>query len=400
MIKVISIKNKKIYMKGQAKPDEFIWVFFAGMLTIVIMLFFWGTPSVQENATENVSTITREIFTLGTYETLVPRIIRIGDFSVSYTAGSQTLETKKYIEVKKGLFDDKKFSFSAEFGENLDNVIGGWINLYVLSGGEGRLIVKVNEKVVYNEKTSAGKIVINVDKNILEKYNVIEISSGLPGLQFWTTSIYNIEKVEFGVDIYGALIKQYNFNLYSSELKNFAGGQVKFNLEEREGSGNLIVRINGRDLFMGIPSGSFTQDFDAFDVGLVNGVNTIEFLTEKDTTYKLDDVQIIINHKELASKTRTFSFKITDSDFKKLENGKKGRISFVLLDSDFNGNLAIKTIDAEGNEHQLDYIQSYAVGKTSTVYFGPNDVKVGTNYAQFSVVGNGMFTLGNLEVIV
>jgi hypothetical protein len=364
------------------------------------MLFFWGTPSVEENATENISAQARDVFTIGTYENVVPRIIRIGDFAVSHTAGSQTLETRKYVEVKKGLFDDKKFSFSAEIGEDFDNVIDGWVNLYVLEGGEGRLIVKVNGNVVYSEKTSPGKVVISVDKNILKKYNVIEISSGMPGLQFWTTSVYNIEKVEFGVNVYGNLVKQYYFTLYPSELKNFAGGQVKFNLEESDGSGNLIIKINGNDLFRGIPSGSFTQDFEAFDVGLVNGVNKIEFLTERDTTYKLDDVQVIINHRELASKTRAFSFKITDSDFKRLESGRKGRISFVLLDSDFNGNLAIKTIDAEGNEHQLDYIQSYAVGKTLSVYFGPNDVKVGTNYVQFSVVGNGVFTLSNLEVII
>ena len=386
--------------KGQAKVDEFLWVFFAGMLAIVIMLFFWGTPSPEENKTAENITQARDIFTIGTYEEVVPRVIRVGDFSVSYTAGSQTLETKKYIEVKKGLFDYKKFSFSAEIGENFDNIIDGWVNLYVLSSGQGRLIVKVNGQVVYSEKTSPGKVTINVDKNILKNYNVIEISSGMPGLQFWSTSVYEIEKAEFGVNIYGNLKKHYDFILYGSELKNFAGGKVKFNVEEREGSGNLIIQINGRDVFRGIPSGSFEQDFEVFDVGLINGVNSIDFFTERDTSYKLDDVQIVISYKESASKSRMFSFRITDSDMKKLEAGKKGRISFLLLDSDFSGNLAVKTIDAEGKEHQLDYIQSYAIGKTLSVYFGPNDVKVGTNYVQFSVVGTGRFTLSNLEVII
>ena len=387
-------------MKGQAKPDEFIWVFFAGMLAIVIMLFFWGTPSVEENATENISAQTRDVFTIGTYESVVPRIIRIGDFSVSHTAGSQTLETRKYVEVKKGLFDDKKFSFSAEIGEDFSNVIDGWINLYVLEGGEGRLIVKVNGNVIYNEKTSPGKVVINVDKNTLKKYNVIEISSGMPGLQFWSTSIYNIEKAEFGVNVYGNLVKQYDFNLYSSELKDFAGGQVKFNVEEREGSGDLMIKINQRTLFKGIPSGSFTQDFEIFDVGLVKGVNSIEFSTEKDTTYKLDDVQILINHKEKSSKSRSFSFRITDDDMRKLEGGKKGRINFNLVDTDFSGNLGIKIIDSEGKDHNLDYVQAYSIGRTLSVYFGPSDVKVGTNYVQFYVIGSGKFTLGDLQVVV
>jgi len=403
MIKVISIKTQKnviMNIKGEAKIDEFLWVFFAGMLAIVIMLFFWGTPTPEDNKTVENITQARDIFTIGTYEEVVPRIIRIGDFSVSHTAGSQTLETRKYIEVKKGLFDDKRFSFSAEIGEDFDNIIDGWVNLYVLNGGQGKLIVKVNGKVVYSERTSPGKVIARVDKNLLKSYNVIEIGAGMPGLQFWSTTVYQIEKVEFGVNIYGNLKKYYEFILYGSELKNFAGGKVKFNVEEREGSGNLIIQINGKDLFRGIPSGSFEHEFEVFDVGLVNGVNSIEFSTERDTSYKLDDVQIVISHKETASKSRMFSFKITEEEMGRLERGKKGRISFVLLDSDFNGNLAVKIIDAEGKEHQLDYIQSYAIGKTLSVYFGPNDVKVGTNYVQFSVIGRGKFTLSNLEVVI
>ncbi|MEM5777359.1 MAG: hypothetical protein QXJ06_02830 [Candidatus Aenigmatarchaeota archaeon] len=387
-------------MKGQAKPDEFIWVFFAGMLAIVIMLFFWGTPNIEENQTENVTSQAREPFTIGTFDQEVPRIIRIGDFSVSHKAGSETLATKKYVDVSKGVFEDKKFSFSVEIPEDMNNIIDGWINLYVLESSEGKLVVKINNNVVYSEKTNPGKIVIPVEKRYLKQYNVIEISSGMPGIMFWTSSVYKIEKIEFGVNIYGSLTKRHEFTLYANELKTFTKGEIKFNVEEREGIGNLVIKINERDAFRGIPSGSFNQDFYAFDVGLINGVNSIEFMTDKDTTYKLDDVQIIINHIEKSSKSRVFSFYISENDMNKIEKGKKGRISFVILDSDFNGNLALKIKDSEGKEHQLDYISSYSVGKKIDVYFGINDVKTGTNYVEFSVIGNGKFTIGNLEVII
>ncbi|MFH8080328.1 MAG: hypothetical protein QXO84_00380 [Candidatus Aenigmatarchaeota archaeon] len=385
--------------KAQAKIDEFIWVFFAGMLTIVILIFFWGTPKLKINETENV-TQAREIFTIGSFDENVPRTIRIGDFTVSHTAGSQTIETKKYFEVSKGLFENKKFSFSSEIAENFDDVIDGWIELYVLESGSGKLVVKVNNKVVYSQNTEPGKIRIAVEKDLLKNYNVIEISSSMPGLMFWSTSIYRIEKAEFGINIYGNVAKRYDFILYGSELKTFTGGELKFNLEEREGYGDLIIKINGREFFRGIPSGSFSKTFEIFDVGLVNGVNNIEFSTERDTSYKLDDVQIIISHKEQATKSKTFSFRITENDMERLKGGKKGRISFIILDSDFNGNLAIKIKDAKGQEHQLDYISSYSIGKTVNVYFGMNDVEIGTNYVTFSVIGNGKFTLSNLEVVV
>ncbi|MEM4368348.1 MAG: hypothetical protein QW350_03530 [Candidatus Aenigmatarchaeota archaeon] len=387
-------------MKGQAKPDEFIWIFFAGMLAIVIMLFFWGTPTVEENQTINNTVQLNEPFTIGTYDQEVPRIIRIGDFSISHMSGSEIISTKKYIDVSKGVFDNKKFSFSAEIPENMENIIDGWINLYVLDGGEGRLLVKINDNIVYNQKTKPGKIIVPVEKKYLKQYNVIEISSSIPGIQFWSTSIYSIEKIEFGVNVYGNLIKSYDFLLYGSELKTFKKGEVKFNVEEREGVGNLIIKINGRDIFRGIPSGSFSKEFEMFDVGLINGVNTIEFSTEKDTKYKLDDVEVLINHMEKYNKSKTFSFVIKDSDFQKLQNGKKGKISFTIIDSDFNGNMILKIKDSNGQEHNLDYISSYSLGKNVVVYFGPNDVSVGTNYLTFYIKGDGVFTIANLDIIV
>ncbi|MBU5689677.1 MAG: hypothetical protein QXM68_00855 [Candidatus Aenigmatarchaeota archaeon] len=386
--------------KAQAKPDEFIWVLFAGILAIIMMVFFWGMPnSNQENQTSNATASLPEgAFTIGTYKEDVPRVIRIGDFGISHSAGSSVIASKKYIEVSKGIFEDKRFSFSGEIGENLNDIIDGWIVVDVLDTSSGNLIIKFNNEVVYREKSSPGRIYVNVDKNLIKNFNVIEISSGMPGLQFWSTSVYRIEKAEFGINVYGNVKKTYDFELYASELKNFAKGSVKFNVDEREGNGNLIIKINGKNFFNGIPSGSFSHDFEIFDVGLVNGINTIEFSTERDTSYKLDDVEILIAHKENLGKQRTFSFKITETDLARLQRGVKGKISFTILDSDYGANLAIKITDSSGMDHQLDYIQSYSIGKKVTVNFGPNDVKVGTNYVTFSVSGEGKFTLSNVDI--
>lgn len=385
--------------KGQSKPDEFIWIFFAGLLAIIALLFAWGVPSSTENVTENVTDL-RGAFIVGTEVEDVPRIIRIGDFSISYTVGSETLSTSKYIEVSRGLFEDKSFSTSGRI-DNLDAVTGGWIVIDVLqSNSAGNLIVKVNNEVVYNQKTNPGRINIPVNKGILNNYNVIEISSGFPGLQFWAKTVYRIEKMEFGVNIYGNVKKTYEFELFSTELKSFTDGEISFNVDEREGTGNLIIKINGRTVFRGIPSGSFSKNFEIFDVGLVSGINTIEFLTEQDTSYKLDDVELTIRHKEKGEKSRSFAFTITNDDMQRLKRGIKGKISFLILDSDLVGTLVVKTTDTSGVEHQLDIIQSYSIGKRITVNFDQNDVGVGKNIVTFSVIGDGKFTLSNLEIVV
>lgn len=385
--------------KGQAKPDEFIWVFLAGLLAIIALLFAWGVPSPPENVTENVTEL-RGAFIVGTEVEDVPRIIRIGDFSISYTVGSETLSTSKYIEVNRGLFEDETFSTSGRI-DGLDAVTDGWIVIDILqSNSAGNLIVKVNNKVVYNQKTNPGRINIPVDKSLLNNYNVIQVSSGFPGLQFWATSVYRIEKMEFGVNIYGNVKKTHNFELFSTELKSFTDGEISFGVDERIGTGNLIIKINGKTVFNGIPSGSFSKSFELFDVGLVSGINTIEFMTEQDTSYKLDDAELTIRHKEKGEKSRSFAFTISDNDMQKLKKGVKGKISFLILDSDLVGTLVVRTTDTNGVEHQLDVIQSYSIGKRVTVNFDQNDVGVGRNIATFSVIGDGKFTLSNLEIVV
>ncbi len=386
-------------MKGQTKPDEFVWIFLAGVLAIIALIFAWGVPSPAENTTENITDL-RGVFVIGTEIEEVPRIIRIGDFTTSYTVGSETISTSKYVEVRRGIFEDKPFSMSGRIN-SVDIVTDGWIVIDILqSNSAGNLIVKVNNKQVYNQKTNPGRINIPVEKELLSNYNVIEINAGFPGLQFWSTTVYRIEKIEFGINIYGNVKKTYEFELFSSELKSFEEGEIFFNVEERKGSGNLIIKINGKNVFNGIPSGTFSKSFEAFDVGLFSGINTIEFMTEKDTSYKLDDVELIIKHKEKGEKSRSFAFTISDSDMQKLRRGVKGKISFLILDSDLIGSLLIKITDAGGTEHQLDIVQSYAVGKKITVNFDQNDVDVGKNIVTFSVVGEGKFTLSNLEIVV
>lgn len=385
--------------KGQTKPDEFIWILLAGMLAIVVLLFAWGVPSPSENVTENISKI-RGAFIVGTEFEDVARIIRIGDFGISNTIGSETLTTNRYIEVSRGIFENKYFSTSGKIN-NLDVVTDGWIVIDLLqSNSIGNLIVKINNQVIYNQKTNPGEIHIPVEKSLLKNYNVIEISSGLPGVQFWATSVYRIEKIEFGINIYGNVKKEYNFELFTNELKSFSEGEISFNVDDREGSGNLIIKINGNTVFNGIPSGSFVKSFDIFNTGLISGINTIEFQTEKDTSYKLDDVEIIIKHKEKGEKSRSFIFTIKNDDMEKLERGVKGKINFMILNSDFLGTLMIEITDTAGEKHQLDIIQSYSIGKMITVNFDKNDVDLGKNIVTFRVIGDGKFTISNLEIIV
>ena len=387
-------------MIGKKGLDEFVYVLAAGLLFIMVMLLWVGiTPEVPENVT-NITQITGA-FSIGHYPKDVPRYIRIGDFSVSYAVGSEVIKTARSVEVRKGLFENKYYTMSGEIEQNMDLVTNGFIVMSILNtNAQGNLIVKVNDEKVFDQVVRSGKIEIPVDKDVLKDYNVIEISCSHTAWKFWSSTVYKIDKVEFGINFYGNLQKSESFLVHEDELKAFKSAEVSFRLDNYRGKGDLIISINDVTIFKGEPSLRFTQNFEAINVGLKKGINTITFSAESGASYDIEDAEIIIIHEEPGRKTRSFSFSVSNSQYEDLKAGEKGEIEFYIGDSNYLGSLLITITDARGNRHPTETIQSYSVGETITVEFDETYVDVGTNTVTFEASGDGSFVLSNVEIRV
>lgn len=385
--------------KGQVKIDEFIWVVTVGMVIIAVMLFMLGQKTTTEqNITENVTEIRGE-FRVGSVNKDIPRSIRIGDFSVSFTLGSNIIKEENDIEIKKNLFETKDFKMSGRIDENLDLVTSGFLVVEVLDYSKvGNLIVKINDKEIYSQITNPGEVNIPIEKSDLRNYNVIQVSTSGSGWKFWSTAIYKIDKIKFGVNLYGRSEKTSEFNLDESELKTFSGGNVVFDVSSKEGDGDLIIRINQKLIFKGRPTKSFQKSFDIFDVGLSKGTNEITFSTETGTIYELDDVEVVILHEETARKKTSFSFTITESDLNRLKGSNKGLVEFLVVDSNFLGSLKISITDSNGNEHPIGILSSFKEGELISMNYDDSDVSTGTNILNFEALDDGSFTLSNLEI--
>lgn len=219
------------------------------------------------------------------------------DISVSFAAGEEVLKTERNVLVKRGINENKYFKTSARISQDLEFVTGGMINIDILDTNlEGKLIVKVNDEVVYDRATTSGRIKIPVSKGLLSSYNTIEISTSAPGWKFWTSSFYRIDRIEFSINLYGGKEHAEYFSVSDAAVRNFKSAKLQFEIEDHTGDGNLIIEINDNAIFDGQPHRIFTQDFDAFDVGLVKDRNTLAFSTESGTSYQLNDVKIIITH--------------------------------------------------------------------------------------------------------
>jgi len=384
--------------KGQAKIDEFAFVLLAGLIMIIAMLLIWGVPS--EEGKENISENITGVFVIGARIQDVPRHIRIGDFSVSYEVGSETLAEKRNMEVRKGIWEDKHETLSSEILKDMGLVTDGFITIQVLdTNSEGNLIVKINNQVVHDQKAGPGKVDIMIEKSLLKDYNVIDISTSSPGWKFWVTSFYKIDKVVFGINYFGNVEKHETFTVYESELQNFKSGVITFFVEDVSGTGDLNIEINGYTVFKGRPIRRFSKAFELFDVGLVKGKNTIVFSTEEGTSYNIDDAELTIVHEEVGQKSRTVSFYVSSSDYNQLKS-ERGEIEFYILDTNYLGSLLVTITDARGYKNPARTIAEYSVGELKTVYFDSDDVRVGTNKVTFEASGEGSFVLSYVKINV
>lgn len=228
------------------------------------------------------------------------RTIYLGDFDVSYVSTSEVVKSIENFEVKKGLFGEEKKVESARIEKNLDLVTNGSLIIDVMyTNNEGNLIVKFNNRVVYDQKTLPREIIIPLDKSLIKSYNVIEISTSGPGLNFWSTSVYKVEKVQLKVNYFGSVEKEQTFTVSRDEITHFKEGRVEFYVKDYHGEGKLTVKINGHLLLSEKRRGSFSLPFNYVDVGLVKGSNLISFSTEKGSTYEIEGAKIILVHEEV-----------------------------------------------------------------------------------------------------
>jgi len=374
--------------------DEFVYVIIGGLLFILIMMIWVVPPSGDQNVTD--ITLINQSFSVGYFPDLIPRYIRFGDFKVSYSSGSEVLETAKNIEITKGVFENNYYSMGVEIEENMDFVTEGFIDIYISdTNSEGDLVVKVNDEIVSSQTVGNGKIDVSIPKTKLKEYNTIELSCLGTGWKFWKKTVYKIDKMEVGINVYGKQQKVVNFEVYKNELDDFESAELDFEVDEYKGAGDLVIEINDHTLFAGNPIGKFPKSFDDYDVGLSKGMNSITFSAEKGSEFEIEDAELIIYHEEPGRKIREFGFYVSSSQYSKMDEGS---VKFYIADSNYLGSLLLTIEDCDGAKHPTEAIQSYSVGKTKTIEFDKDYVCVGNNKVIFEASGDGNFILSDVEI--
>ncbi len=388
-------------MAAEKKIDEFVFVLITGLLMIIAMLYTWGVEESGTTDTENGENVSISgLFSISGQAQDGSRNIQLGDFTVSYTSGKKILGERSNAVITKGLLEDKSIKISGNTDGSLSLVTDGYIIVDVLdTNSEGPLVVKVNNHEVYNQLAPVGRVTIEVDSDYIDEYNVLEISTAYTGWMFWKSSYYRLDNVQFGLDLFGVAEKRETFSVLEGEVINFKDAWIDGYVQDRGGDGNLMVKINGYEIYKARPLGNIKIGFDKLDVGLIRGLNTVSFSAERDTTYTVKYAGITLVHEEPVQTSKIITFKMDDFDVQNLEAGRTGEIKFRVRDLNYKGSLELKIKDALGVDHKLD-IPSYAKDEESVVEFVAGDVDEGTNRLIFEATQDGWFAISNVEVDV
>jgi hypothetical protein len=277
-----------VLLKGQVL-DEFAFVLLAGLILIIVMMVAFNTP--QGGNQTNTTNISEGNFSAND----VPKFINLGDFTVSYSLGSDVIAQKKDVEVTNGWGGTSRVNLvGIVANDKLLITNSGFIEIIIDdTNSAGNLIVEFNGQEVFNKKVDPGRASIQLTKDQIKDSNVVSIKAGGSGWKFWETTVYKIASAKLGINYQGTSFKTFQFPLTSDEVSNFRFGRLSFRISSSTSPSDMLIAINDQKFFRGVPPSAFIRDFGS-EMPLIPGVNNITFSVEKASSYDLADVTLTI----------------------------------------------------------------------------------------------------------
>lgn len=198
-------------------------------------------------------------------------------------ASGVVLEEYGAIAVKRSLFDNQPrlLVLGLDDPENTKNVLID----FVVKKGTGDLVVKFNDEEIYEGYIFGGNIEpIKVKDDLLQKTNLIEFSVSSPGLKFWRTNEYYIEKVKAVGTITDVshLITKNKFYIAEDELRTAKKIELKYYPScDPKKIGPLVIKINNQDVYSGTPVCNIKNHIEFGSELIHKGDNDIIFSTTK-----------------------------------------------------------------------------------------------------------------------
>jgi hypothetical protein len=252
---------------------EFIPILIVAVLSLVVLLLVYG-EGIVPSYTRTIPSSSRTIV-LGR------------DFSVSYVSGEEFV-THMSGEVSQGVFSGEKKRVEFDI-DNPGDISEGVIKLKVWNSNYyGGMIIKINGEEIYKGYPEIGERTIVFNGNILKYNNVLEVVAESSGWRIWAPTVY-IFDLNLSVNYPDRRKQSFTFELSDLEIMNTNRARLLV-FGKRYGTGSLIVRLNGFEVFRG-----FTNVYTDFSTDILReGNNTLELSTEPNTTYEISSAEVVL----------------------------------------------------------------------------------------------------------
>jgi len=256
---------------------EFVPVLVAAVLSMIILLLaFGGSMFISPTPKARGALYSSRTILLGE------------DLVVMHVEGQKNITNLKG-EISQGLFgnNEQKIDFAVD---NYRDASEGILKLKTWNSNYyGNLMININGEQVYIGTPEIGERTISFDGSILKADNTIEVASESSGWKIWAPTVY-IFNADLSVNYIGKKTQSLRFDLTSTEISNVNRARLLVFGNRDFGTGDLTVRLNGREIYSGLTT--VYTDF-AIDA-LQEGNNTLDLSTEENTGYNITSAQLIL----------------------------------------------------------------------------------------------------------
>ena len=355
-------------MKGL---DDFVYVLAVAIALITVFIII--SPYITQTAKEETKVI--ESFSLGRvgFSTSTPtKDIDLGSFNVGEVQ-KELLKRVVRMDISAGLTSSEERDVFVHIPQwLLESKRGVVIKFDVRDTNKyGNLVILWNGKQIVNDRLSPRKYEFYIEPKYVQASNTLKVKANGPGLLFWASTVYRIE--DFTVELEYGPSKLFYFTLLNKELESFKSGKIEFFARS---SNNLVIKVNGVEIFNKAPDGVETVEFDVSDVPLTTGENIITFYSPQTVMVNGAKLYIYLFTQEVV-KTRNIN--VSEEDYELFKNNI-GRIDYKVDDVLREGILRIRV-----NGNLVEEARP-ALGWNNITFSG-DLIEKGENTIEFSATG-------------
>ncbi len=229
------------------------------------------------------------------------KTLPLGDFKVSYSAGTDVLDSAGHTFVSKSYLYEKPLSLVGVVDESkLPILDGGYVKFVVEdTNNYGSVIVTQNGKRIFDEVVGPGEVIVPLNMSDVRRSNTVTIRADNPGLFFWAENVYSIRDVELATSYNGPVVKTFDFTLSPNEYTRFDHFQLTYNVGEvTPNLPPMRIEVNGQTIYLDEPpteSGNIQISRDVFGgiIGL-REKNTMRFSFDQGASYEIIDAVLTV----------------------------------------------------------------------------------------------------------